>query len=222
MDKSKELPLRILSILVLYPLVVYLISQGQWPTLLLIAVIGLLAMIEWFRLILQTKSLPKAVSFLLIGNAYIFIGCFLFWFLSTKIPWPHLVIILTLTFLSDIGGFVVGSTLDGPKLVPSISPNKTWSGALGSILFTLIGGYLFKVQTYLDVSSLQILLSWPFLLILSMVAQLGDLLESWTKRVFWVKDSSRLIPGHGGILDRIDSVLAVIYLASLTWIFTGL
>lgn len=128
-------------------------------------------------------------------------------------------IILTLTFLSDIGGYVFGNILKGPKLVPSISPNKTWSGSLGAICFTVAGGYLLQMTPYYELSFLSFIPSPLFFVAISVVAQAGDLLESWSKRALNVKDSGTLIPGHGGLLDRLDSVIAVVYMVSiLMWI----
>lgn len=177
-------------------------------------------MVEWFRMTLKTDSLPKSVTFLLLGNAYIFIGYFLLWFISTKLSWMMMTIILTLTFFSDVGGYIAGNLLGGPKLAPSISPNKTWSGALGSICLTVAGGVLMSLTPYYDPN----FISWlpaPLLFgMISVTAQAGDLLESWTKRQLNVKDSSHIIPGHGGILDRVDSVLAVIYLLAVLMVLS--
>lgn len=219
LTKTQNLLLRIFSIIILYPIVVWSLVLGQWTTLALILIAGALSLVEWFRMSIKTDSLPRSVSFLLVGNAYIFIGYFLLWVISTKLNWMMLTIILTLTFLSDVGGYVFGNILRGPKLVPSISPNKTWSGALGAICTTVAGGYLLTMTPYYDNSFLAWLPAPLFFVMTSIVAQLGDLLESWSKRQLNVKDSSHLIPGHGGILDRVDSVIAVSYLvAVLMWI----
>lgn len=219
MTKTKELLYRVFSIIILYPLVLWCLIFGKWTTLALICVVGALSLVEWFRMTIKAETLPKSVTYLLIGNAYIFIGCFLFWFISTKLSWMMMTIILTLTFLSDTGGYIFGNILKGPKLVPSISPKKTWSGALGAICMTLGSGYLFSMTPYYEQSFLSALPAPLFFVLISVVAQAGDLLESWTKRSLNVKDSGNLIPGHGGILDRLDSVLAVVYMvAILMWI----
>ena len=103
----------------------------------------------------------------------------------------------------DIGGYVVGSTLKGPKLAPRISPHKTWSGLGGAILFSVLISMLFAHLFYGDeYRSFAILGA-----VLAIIAQCGDLLESKVKRYLGVKDSSNLIPGHGGIFDRIDGLL---------------
>jgi len=103
----------------------------------------------------------------------------------------------------DIGGYFVGTTVKGPKLAPSISPNKTWSGLLGAIVFAALTSvaiaYFFERNDYVTFA----LLGGG----LAVVAQIGDLLESKVKRYLNVKDSSNLIPGHGGIFDRVDGLI---------------
>lgn len=105
-------------------------------------------------------------------------------------------------WLSDIGGYVAGRLIGGPKLAPRISPNKTLAGAAGALAFVLAGTLIYGVlaDSYNPVM-------WGMALTLSVATQAGDLFESWAKRMFGVKDSGTLIPGHGGVLDRVDGVL---------------
>lgn len=103
----------------------------------------------------------------------------------------------------DIGGYVVGCTLKGPKLAPKISPNKTWSGLFGAMLFSALMSV--AVSWYYDRGLYEVFAVLG--VILAVIAQTGDLLESKIKRYLNVKDSSNLIPGHGGIFDRIDGLL---------------
>lgn len=103
----------------------------------------------------------------------------------------------------DVGGYLVGSTVKGPKLAPSISPNKTWSGLLGGMLLAALVSYLYFRFWDINMSG------WFALAaaVLAVVAQCGDLIESKIKRHLGLKDSSNLIPGHGGIFDRIDGLI---------------
>jgi len=103
----------------------------------------------------------------------------------------------------DIGGYVVGCTLKGPKLAPKISPNKTWSGLFGAMLFSALMSVAISWYFNRGVYEVFAILG----VILAIIAQTGDLLESKIKRYLNVKDSSNLIPGHGGIFDRIDGLL---------------
>lgn len=124
---------------------------------------------------------------------------------------------LLLTWASDIGAFFVGRAVGGPKLMPSISPGKTRSGAVGGLLASVLVAWLY-VQ-YLLVPIAQLALQATGLIIfgvlISVAAQLGDLVESMLKREAGVKDSSNLLPGHGGLLDRLDSLFFVLPTAHL-------
>ncbi|HET8727927.1 MAG TPA: phosphatidate cytidylyltransferase [Alphaproteobacteria bacterium] len=105
---------------------------------------------------------------------------------------------------TDIGGYVAGRTIGGAKLAPRISPNKTWAGLFGA----MTGAALFGGLVALIFQAEMPLLAAGVAAVLAMVAQMGDLFESAIKRKFGVKDSGRLIPGHGGMLDRIDGLIA--------------
>ncbi len=112
---------------------------------------------------------------------------------------------------TDTGGYVCGRTIGGPKLMPRISPNKTWAGLIGGAVWAMMVGVLFALW---NEHSIVGLLICSF--ILALVAQAGDLWESWVKRYFDAKDSGTIIPGHGGLFDRIDGLLsASLYVAVL-------
>jgi phosphatidate cytidylyltransferase len=114
--------------------------------------------------------------------------------------------IVALVVAADTGAYVAGRSIGGPKLAPRISPNKTWAGLAGAVLAAAIVGWV--TATVVALPS-----PWGLALIsggLAIVEQAGDLFESFLKRHFGVKDSGRIIPGHGGVLDRVDGLLAVI------------
>jgi phosphatidate cytidylyltransferase len=124
---------------------------------------------------------------------------------------------LVLTWASDIGAYFVGRAVGGRKLIPSVSPAKTVSGALGGVAATVIGAWLYVRFALAPVAMLTMTLpaTIVFGIVISIAAQIGDLTESLLKREAGVKDSSRLIPGHGGLLDRLDSLLFVLPVAYL-------
>jgi phosphatidate cytidylyltransferase len=124
---------------------------------------------------------------------------------------------LILTWASDIGAYAVGRTIGGRKLIPAVSPGKTVSGALGGLVVTMIASWAYVRYVLSPVASLTMTLQASILfgLLISIAAQIGDLAESLFKREANVKDSSRLIPGHGGLLDRLDSLLFVLPVAHL-------
>ena len=111
----------------------------------------------------------------------------------------------------DIGGYAVGSTVKGPKLAPKISPNKTWAGLIGGILFAIVASLsYFGVMSMLNVMNVNASAQTFFAVlggIIAAVSQIGDLIESAIKRKLGLKDSSNLIPGHGGVFDRVDGLI---------------
>jgi phosphatidate cytidylyltransferase len=116
---------------------------------------------------------------------------------------------MVLTWLTDSGAFFAGKAFGRRKLMPSVSPGKTWAGAIGGLGLSVIGSWGYV--TFLLQPSAKLGLTWTGIVILGVVigivAQIGDLVESLLKRQAGVKDSSTLIPGHGGVLDRTDSLL---------------
>ena len=124
---------------------------------------------------------------------------------------------LVLTWASDIGAYFVGRALGKRKLIPSVSPGKTVAGAVGALVVTALVSWLYVRFVLEPYAQLGLRPVWAVLfgLVVSVAAQVGDLAESLLKREGGVKDSSHLLPGHGGILDRFDSLLFVLPLAHL-------
>lgn len=111
---------------------------------------------------------------------------------------------------ADTGAFVFGKFIGGPKMAPELSPNKTWSGAIGGVVAAAV------IQAvYLKIGGGNWLAGAVYATGMAIVAHLGDLFESWAKRRFHVKDSGSMIPGHGGVLDRIDSTLATLVVSAV-------
>ncbi|WP_051382524.1 phosphatidate cytidylyltransferase [Bradyrhizobium sp. Tv2a-2] len=121
-----------------------------------------------------------------------------------------LIFVLLVVWATDIGGYFAGRGIGGPKLWPRVSPNKTWAGAVGGFLGSLVVAAGFAAAGVGRIGPLLVLGG-----ILSVAGQFGDLFESAVKRRFGVKDSSHIIPGHGGLLDRLDSLVAVLVLAAI-------
>jgi phosphatidate cytidylyltransferase len=121
------------------------------------------------------------------------------------------ILIFAVVWACDIGAFAAGRGIGGPKLWPKISPNKTWAGLAGGVLAGVIAAVI--VASFVAGASPLRLALIGFAL--SLVAQCGDLAESALKRLFGLKDASDLIPGHGGFMDRMDSIVAVAVAAGL-------
>jgi phosphatidate cytidylyltransferase len=130
---------------------------------------------------------------------------------------PALIWILTLVVACDSGAFAAGRLIGGPKLAPKISPKKTWAGLAGGIAAAMAVGWLVAAWIGLPHRLPLVLASAA----MAVVEQAGDLAESAFKRRFGVKDSSQLIPGHGGFLDRVDGLLAVALAAAAAQFFGG-
>jgi len=127
-----------------------------------------------------------------------------------------LMFVLLIVWVTDIGGYFAGRGLGGPKLWPRVSPKKTWAGA--------IGGFVASLCVAAGFAAFGLGRTGPLVLlgaVLSVASQLGDLFESAVKRRFGVKDSSHIIPGHGGLLDRLDGFVAAVVLAAIFGFLRG-
>jgi phosphatidate cytidylyltransferase len=142
----------------------------------------------------------------------------LLWLMSDGEPWGFraVLFILVLVWATDTFAYVAGRLIGGPKLMPTVSPNKTWSGLAGGVGASAATAAAFA--SFIGAPALVLALSG---LVLGLVAQAGDLAESALKRHFGVKDASNIIPGHGGFMDRMDGVVTVAVAAALFALFKG-
>ena len=136
--------------------------------------------------------------------------------LDSRNGFVALVFVLLVVWVTDIGGYFAGRSIGGPKLWPRVSPKKTWAGAIGGFVASLVVACGFVAFDLGKAGSLL-----PLGAVLSIVSQLGDLFESAVKRRFGVKDSGHIIPGHGGLLDRLDGFVAAIILAAILGFVRG-
>lgn len=145
---------------------------------------------------------------LLLGGLYAGLG-FRFMMLARAESLWMMLYVLLIVWVTDSGAYLIGRKIGKNKLAPHISPNKTWEGSIGGSLsaVVIVGAYLYFVQAAFPYSFSTMLL-WT--LVFSVGGQLGDLIESAFKRHYGVKDSGKILPGHGGILDRFDSLLFVL------------
>lgn len=161
-------------------------------------------------------------KFLLLGIPYISIGIGAITAIYSAYGVQIVLWFLFLVWGVDIGGYIFGCTIKGPKLAPKISPNKTWAGLIGGMFLAMAISY--GVCWFFGAASWEISRYYVAMAaILAVIAQIGDLIESYIKRRLGIKDSSNLIPGHGGIFDRIDGLIfaapfAFVMLLSLVYI----
>lgn len=125
--------------------------------------------------------------------------------------------LLAVVWATDIGAYVSGRLMGGPRLAPSISPNKTWSGAIGGLVAATLAGGIVGVIVGGESSFMNLMLAAG----LSCFSQFGDLAESWFKRRHGVKDSGKLVPGHGGVMDRVDGLWAAAPLVAIACVVRG-
>jgi phosphatidate cytidylyltransferase len=147
------------------------------------------------------------------GLVYVAVPCIALLWLRDQGEDGHAIVfwLLAVVWASDIGAYFSGRILGGPKLAPKVSPNKTWAGFFGGAAAAAAIGA--TAAPLLDAARPSLLVAISVLLGIS--AQAGDLFESWLKRRFGVKDTSALIPGHGGVLDRVDGLMAAALLLAL-------
>jgi phosphatidate cytidylyltransferase len=245
---SRNLWTRIAAALVLAPLAIVAAYAGSWWWIAPVTLLAIGLFVEWLTVVGSAREksvvaagvVALAVAGLCLGFARVELALALLsvrqrrWtsagFLyagaaqmasvlvrfDTATGFIALVFVLLIVWVTDIGGYFAGRGIGGAKLWPRVSPNKTWAGA--------IGGFAASLVVALGFAALDLGRSWPLLMlaaVLSVVAQLGDLFESAVKRRFGVKDSSHIIPGHGGLMDRFDGYIAAIVLASIFGLLRG-
>lgn len=218
LTKNLSLTKRVISALVLAPLVIICIFHSMIAFMVLAVAAAAMTAYEWLNMV---KGQSRAILLSVLGLLYVVISYSSFIFIRFGFEEGALLILVVIlsVWSSDSFAYLLGKTLKGPKLCPKISPNKTWAGLGGSVLgFILILG---ASVWFLPLG----LKPFPFATVLivgalgGVMAQAGDLLVSILKRRAGVKDTGQLIPGHGGLLDRIDALMLITPLAALLLIW---
>ena len=199
---NKEFTKRIISSIILIPISLFIIIKGSFFFNFFILVCFLITAYEW-------HMMTKNKSFNIPGFIFLIISFYFIFLLRNNFTDDYFVFLMvTLICVStDIGGYMFGKIFKGPKLT-KISPNKTYAGMIGGYLLSLIFLIIFLYLSNLFLTSTKITInSIIFILLVSSVSQLGDILVSYFKRLSNIKDTGKIIPGHGGILDRIDGMI---------------
>ena len=215
---SKELNKRILSSILMIPIVLFFIIKGSIVFLFFLSLIFLLTCYEWIKMS-KNNELIK-----IFGIFFLFFSFTTVYLIRENYNLNFIILIITVCVFTDIGGYIFGRFFKGPKLT-KISPKKTYSGVIGGFSISLIVGLVY-VKYLVNREVLNIDYFWIILLILfiSFISQIGDLIISYFKRKAKLKDTGRIIPGHGGILDRIDGLIFVfptIYVLNLILYLTS-
>ena len=214
---EKVLIKRIYSSIILFPLSIFFIIEGSFIFTLFLSTCFLVAFYEWIQM-------AKKKQYFILGTLFLIISyfCTLEFRINYNENYNIFLFVFLICISTDIGGYVFGNIFKGPKLT-KISPKKTYAGMLGGYLLSIIFTTIFFEYF---VNNIDILFHSQFFIIvilISSVSQLGDIIVSYFKRLSKVKDTGKIIPGHGGLLDRIDGMIFAFpfsYLIFVTNIFS--
>ena len=195
---------RILSSIILLPLSLYFILSGSYYLIFFTLICFFISIYEWYKMV-------KKIELKLLGTIFLIFSFYTFYEISITYIWSFVFLVCIST---DIGGYIFGKLFKGPRLT-KISPNKTYSGMIGGYFLSLI-----LLLSFMGWINQKIYVEWFIVTILiSTVSQIGDITISYFKRLSKTKDTGKIIPGHGGLLDRIDGMIFAFpffYLIELT------
>lgn len=226
-----DLGIRTLSSVAMMSVAIVAIWLGGYTFMALVIAVGLGVFFEFTKLVFGFAHSPLArILWLLGGLGYVGLACFtLMLFSAPFFGMTPAILLIAGVIGTDVGAYFAGRSIGGPKIAPRISPSKTWSGLFGGMMGAGLmmvvmqaGIYAFRGGNAGD-GDVYLAYGWARLMLtgaaLAVVAQMGDFFESWMKRRAGVKDSGRLIPGHGGLFDRTDGLIAVAFAAGVVTLF---
>ena len=197
-----EIIKRILSSFILIPIALFFIIKGSFFFTFFIATCFVITLYEW-------HMMSKKKKYNIFGFIFLIFSFYSVYFIRNELDKHGLLIFLFIVLIcvsTDIGGYIFGKLFKGPKLT-KISPKKTYAGVFGGYFLSIIFTNLFTNYSELFTDQNFGKDDFVFVLIISTVSQVGDIIISYFKRLSKIKDTGKLIPGHGGILDRIDGML---------------
>ena len=194
---NKELQKRVLSSIILIPITLFFIIKGSFYFSFFILICFLITSYEWHKM-------SQKKPYYLLGLLFLILSFYSAYVIRTDpdSSLKNFIIILLICISTDIGGYIFGKLLKGPKLT-KVSPNKTYTGVIGGYFLSLI--FLSIFMNWIN-STINIEL-FILTILISTVSQIGDIIISYFKRLSKIKDTGKIIPGHGGILDRIDGMI---------------
>jgi len=199
---KKEFENRIYSSLIIIPITLFFIIQGSIFLIFFLSLFFLATCYEWFKMS-KKNSLMK-----LFGAILLFFSFYSAFYIRENSGLDFFIFIILVCIFTDIGGYLFGKIFKGPRLI-SISPNKTYAGVIGGFLLSLIAGLIYTQYISSEILvtvSLKLLMGIFFI---SLISQIGDLIISYFKRKAKLKDTGKILPGHGGLLDRVDGLIFV-------------
>ena len=206
----KEFEKRLISSIILIPISIFFIVKGSVFFIFFLSVLFLATSYEWIKMNKKNDLLK------LLGIIFLFISFYTTLEIRKNYNLNDFLLIITICIFTDIGGYLFGNIFKGPKLT-RISPKKTYSGVFGGFLLSLIAGLIFTNYFFIEKKIFnEDLFLLIIILFISMISQIGDLIISFFKRKAKLKDTGKIIPGHGGLLDRIDGMIFVFPIFYLT------
>ena len=216
---NNNLTKRLISSLIILPITLLFIINGSLFFMFFLSILFLVSSYEWMKMT-KRKILYKSI-----GIIFLIFSFYSAFVLRTYAGLNFFLFIILISIFTDIGGYIFGNFFKGPKLT-KISPNKTYSGVIGSLLMPVFAGLLYiqyiklplgiLVPLKLDTLSNNFDLNFLIMILsISIISQLGDLTISYFKRLSKIKDTGKILPGHGGLLDRLDGLIFVIPISYL-------
>lgn len=212
--KNADLPVRVVSAIVVVAISLSALWLGGWIWAGFAMIVAGGVLYEWRALVRGWNPSPLSETFWTLGGILYLApaAAMLMLMREGERGFADVLTLIALVAAIDIGAYFTGRAIGGPKIAPAISPSKTWAGLLGGILGALAVLVLSARLSEATPAWWQVL---GLAVLAAVVAQAGDFFESWMKRRAGVKDSGKLIPGHGGLFDRVDGLIAVSFLAAL-------
>ena len=204
----KEFEKRILSSVILIPIAIFFIIKGSVLFVFFLSVLFLITSHEWIKMNKKNDLLKY------LGISFLLFSFYATFEIREENNLKYFLFIITICIFTDIGGYLFGKVFKGPKLT-KISPKKTYTGVFGSFLLSLITGLIFFNYLDLNIVNTDPLPLILLILSISLISQIGDLIISYFKRKAKLKDTGKILPGHGGLLDRIDGLVFVMPLIYL-------
>ena len=192
---SQELTKRILSSIILIPVTLFFIIKGSFLFIFFLLICLSVTSYEW-------HMMSKKKIYRLFGFIFLFLSFYTIYRLRIDNDYLFILLITIICVSTDIGGYIFGKIFKGPKLT-KFSPNKTYAGMIGGFLLSIISAIIFNFYFNKEIQ----IDFFIFVILISTTSQLGDIIISYFKRLSKIKDTGKIIPGHGGLLDRVDGMI---------------
>ena len=217
---KKEFQKRILSSLIIIPVALFFLIEGSVSFTFFLSILFLATSYEWIKMIKKNDLLK------ILGIIFLILSFYSAYQFRNIVGFKYFILIVLICIFTDVGGYIFGKLFKGPKLT-KISPNKTYAGVFGGFILAVLASLIYSnyytshlvvyslPSKFIELTKNSEATFLIFVLIISLISQIGDLIISYFKRLAKVKDTGKIIPGHGGILDRIDGLIFAIPISYL-------